>query len=157
MAEYESSAYSALAQKSVKQAEPVAVTEDTATPEEHALATGNGPAGGELTLSFNGVQERARFSWQHEAASALHGWKDHEHDADEPMQLTRAAYLAALEAACEPEHAACCPKRGQVIGDKDPAKNAQILAEHGQYAPAPEALSPYSHLAKLAKATEQAQ
>ena len=35
--------------------------------------------------------------WQHNAASALHGWAKHEHAANEPIMLTEKAYLDALE------------------------------------------------------------
>jgi hypothetical protein len=36
--------------------------------------------------------------WQHAAASTLHGWAQHAHDANEPIKLTEAAYKGALAA-----------------------------------------------------------
>jgi hypothetical protein len=80
------------------------VSEPTATPEEHAhtekqfvrkvqryARINNEPASFEL------------FTWQHNAASALHGWREHEHHAGKPIQLTGKAYRNALRAAAEPD------------------------------------------------------
>lgn len=38
-------------------------------------------------------------NWKHNVAATLHGWKQHAHDAQKEIQLTRADYEAALEAA----------------------------------------------------------
>jgi len=38
-------------------------------------------------------------AWQHAAADALHGWSLHVHHAGGEIELTRAAYEGALEAA----------------------------------------------------------
>lgn len=40
--------------------------------------------------------------WQHNAAAALHGWKQHQHDTPEPLLLTEKNYLAALAAVEKP-------------------------------------------------------
>lgn len=37
----------------------------------------------------------------HAAASALHGWAQHEHHAGEPIMLTASAYLDAVGAAAD--------------------------------------------------------
>lgn len=39
----------------------------------------------------------------HAAAAALHGWVAHEHHTGAPMQLTQHEYLAAIEAAKQPD------------------------------------------------------
>lgn len=41
--------------------------------------------------------------WKHAAAEALHGWREHAHHEGKPMELSRADYEKALEAACEPK------------------------------------------------------
>lgn len=41
--------------------------------------------------------------WRHAGAEALHRWKAHEHHAGKPIELSRADYDAALEAAAQPE------------------------------------------------------
>ena len=43
-------------------------------------------------------------SWQHAVADVNCGWRQHQHDANEPFQLTEADYLAALEAAEAPPY-----------------------------------------------------
>lgn len=37
-----------------------------------------------------------RYTWQHAAAAARHGWEAHRYHAGEPMRLTDEDYLAAL-------------------------------------------------------------
>jgi hypothetical protein len=50
-------------------------------------------------FSFGRRPERKMMPhWQHSAAAALHGWAHHAHEANEPIQITKSAYLAALEA-----------------------------------------------------------
>lgn len=39
-----------------------------------------------------------RYSWQHAAAAARHGWNDHRYHAGEPMRLTEQDYLSAIAA-----------------------------------------------------------
>lgn len=128
--------------------------DEMGTPEEHAYATGNGPAkysgpidAAPTTLTFNGVTELARFSVAHECAAILHGWHEHKHHADAPIQLRRKDYEAALKAAVEPWHAPSCPKRGHVLGDKDPTRHAEILSLHGSMIPHKAALSPHANAA----------
>ena len=45
--------------------------------------------------------------WQHNAAAALHGWARHAHEANAPIQLSRAAYLGALDAVEETPSTPC--------------------------------------------------
>lgn len=79
-------------------------TDVTGTPEEHAKTekqfigrvdryarVNNEPASFDL------------FTWQHNAAAALHGWADHAHHAAAPIQITAKAYRNALRAAAEPD------------------------------------------------------
>jgi hypothetical protein len=51
----------------------------------------------------------------HAAASALHGWKEHEHDTGEPMQLTEGEYQSALE---------CAAHRDPYTGKYEPSSSA---------------------------------
>ena len=76
---------------------------DTKTPAEWATLLGHAPKSVEGvewvgTLAESGMSE-AKFSMAHEIASVLHGWPSHAHHANEPIQLTRADYEAALKAA----------------------------------------------------------
>ena len=43
--------------------------------------------------------------WKHGAAAALHLWSDHEHHTGRPIEITRAEYQGALDAACKPNPA----------------------------------------------------
>ncbi len=74
------------------------------TPEEHAKAE----------KQFVGVATRyarigdqsptiAQYTWQHNAAAALHGWDAHAHHAGEPIRMTAKAYRNALRAASSPD------------------------------------------------------
>jgi len=116
--------------------------EDLMIPEQHAYETGNVvtprvPAS-EMAVAVSFIQNgrsvqasgAAHFSHLHNAAAILHGWGKrnaagddepwgHRHHAGEPIKLTRADYLKALEAA----------------GTTD---------EHGEYVPHPGALSPHA-------------
>jgi len=75
---------------------------DLLTPEELAELTGNTRVDTEA-FSFGGRPRTSiAYSWQHEAAAQLHGWKDHAHHANESYRLTRIDYEAALKAAAEP-------------------------------------------------------
>lgn len=74
-----------------------------ATPEEHAAATGNVSTVKPFVSRLNGKSTaRKAFSWQHNAAAALHGWAAHAHHEGQPIRLSREAYLAALKAAEAP-------------------------------------------------------
>lgn len=78
--------------------------EPTAAPLEHAFATGNARLI-QGVVAFGRPGERPtpgqelEVTWQHAAAEQLHHWKDHAHHDGQPIQLTRADYLAALAAA----------------------------------------------------------
>jgi hypothetical protein len=39
-----------------------------------------------------------RPAWQHACADVVHGWSQHEHDANGPLELTEEAYLGAIAA-----------------------------------------------------------
>ena len=78
------------------------------SPAEWARITGNGPKPTPGVVWFGEAlagMSRQMGSPAHEIASMLHGWKDHEHHANEPMLLTREDYEAALkEAFPQDEH-----------------------------------------------------
>lgn len=59
----------------------------------------------------------------HAAAAALHGWREHEHHEGAPMQLSRADYLAAVDAAKAP------PK-----GERSYRPHGPALSPHAPYA-----------------------
>lgn len=97
------------------------------TPKEWALETGNSPKNISRNrwLTLNGKTEviptgmsRLMGSVEHEVASVLHGWREHEHHAGEPIKLTKEDYLAALAAAMPtegnpiPHPAAVSPHKG---------------------------------------------
>lgn len=42
--------------------------------------------------------DQAVYTWQHNAAAALHGWGAHEYHAGKPFELTLDAYKSALQA-----------------------------------------------------------
>lgn len=102
-------------------AAPSADPGPTMIPEQHAAETGNYivPRGIDatttVTLERGGTKTQltgaAYFSPAHNAAAILHGWGKraaegdepwgHRHHAGQPLEITRAAYLAALKAASE--------------------------------------------------------
>lgn len=83
---------------------PVVDPDALATPEEHAKAEKQF-AGRVVRFARIGNQSPTfdMYSWQHNAAAALHGWGDHAHHAGKPMQLTAKAYRNALRAAANPD------------------------------------------------------
>jgi hypothetical protein len=102
---------------------PSPVQSDKRTPEEWT-----GPCGQRRSKRFEDTVSKINgkefdvigdFLWEHEAASALHGWASHAHHAGEPIKLTRADYEAALSAAGKTN-------------------------THGEYEPHPAALSPHA-------------
>lgn len=81
----------------------VSAPEPTATPEEHAHTEKQFVRNVQRYARVNNEPASfALFTWQHNAASALHGWREHEHHAGAPIQLTGKAYRNALRAAAEP-------------------------------------------------------
>lgn len=68
------------------------------------------------------------FHWQHAAAEALHGWKQHAHHEAKPIQLTRQDYEAALVAASQPVTRRIDPKTGELLKDGD--KLAEPVNSH---------------------------
>src|SRR5690348_4277575 len=119
--------------------------EELKIPEQHAFETGNVvtprvPASEmAVVVSFNRggvvtqISGATHFSALHNAAAILHGWgkKDepwgHRHHAGEPMKLSRADYLKALEKASETD-------------------------EFGEYVPHPGALSEHCEAREYHKA-----
>jgi outer membrane biosynthesis protein TonB len=81
------------------------------SPRAHAIALGYAPRPRKngLTASINGARieigSRPRGSWQHEAASILHGWQEHLHHTGEHIQISSADYELALEAATKTNEA----------------------------------------------------
>jgi hypothetical protein len=73
---------------------PLAAAEQRLAPEEWCRRLGRG-----RELYRLGARAVWQPEWRHAAAVVLHGWHKHAHHAGEPMQLTRAQYEAALEAA----------------------------------------------------------
>ena len=89
-----------------KPAEAEVREEPTATPEEHAKTEKQFVRKVERYARVN--NEPASFdlfTWQHNCASALHGWREHEHHTGQPIQLTGKAYRNALRAVAEPDAA----------------------------------------------------
>jgi hypothetical protein len=120
------------------------------TPAELALITGHAtelePKKG---VRFGGgrPQKTVSYNWQHAAAAQLHGWGAHEHHAGEPIQLTRADYEKAIEAAVEPV-TRLVGADGKTTGDPlTPAAVAQLNGTkpvRSSYEPHAPALSPHA-------------
>lgn len=123
-------------------AQRVASSEPLATPHEHAKALGlvktrSRPA------RVNGEPPTFEdYSPQHGAASGLHGWLDHEHHANGPIQITLSAYKAALHAAYFPvTRIVDGDRKGTAIDSLEAATNG--IPTFTDYEPHAAALSPY--------------
>lgn len=57
------------------------------------------------------------FHWQHAAAEALHGWKQHAHHEQKPLSLSFEDYKAALLAASHPITRRLDPKTNKLMID----------------------------------------
>lgn len=140
---------------------PVAVVAkptDLASPHEHAKALGSfgkreARPGSVALTSVNGQSlSTDRYSWQHNAAAALHGWLEHEHHEAKPIELSAEDYKAALLAASAPVT--------RIVGkDGKPGEktNSHEAAEKGiptvtDYEPHAPALSRHAAHAKKAAA-----
>ena len=64
-------------------------------------------------------EEFELFHWQHAAAEALHGWKEHEHHAQKPFQLSLDDYKAALIAASNPVTRRISPETREPLKGED--------------------------------------
>jgi len=64
---------------------------DLKTPIQWAMALG------QFTVGPKPRREKQP-SWQHNVAAVVHGWAQHEHDAQKPIELTKDAYLGAIRA-----------------------------------------------------------
>ena len=105
---------------------PVEVATTLATPAAHAEAL---KAVKTIARSarVNGEPETFQlFHWQHAAAEALHGWKQHEHHEGKPIELSRGDYEAALVAASVPVTRAI-GRDGKPTGE--PLDSAKAAAE----------------------------
>lgn len=76
---------------------PPAPKAELRSPDEWARAKGQ-------WIEFKGVVDPelgngSHYTWQHACAAVMHGWREHEHQAGAPIQITEADYLAALDAA----------------------------------------------------------
>lgn len=130
------------------------------TPHEHAVALGafkqRGLRAGSVALtSINGQSVSTdEYSWQHNAAAALHGWAEHEHHEAKPMHLSAEDYRAALLAASNPVTRVIGKdgKLGEKIDSHEAA--AKGIPTHTDYEPHAPALSRFAahSVAKKAKA-----
>lgn len=114
-------------------------------PHDHASAIGafrqREIRKGELlvtSLNGNPVKSMSDYSWQHNAAAALHGWgghgvaDGHEHHEGKPIELSRDDYKAALLAASSPvvRAAVDVDKDVKFTVDKEP-KMVRVAAKQG--------------------------
>jgi hypothetical protein len=79
-------------------------------------------------------EEFELFHWQHAAAEALHGWKQHEHHEAKPILLSFDDYKAALLAASHPITRRIDPKTGELMaadGKLLEPVNSHEAAKHG--------------------------
>jgi hypothetical protein len=128
---------------------PAAAGQDKRSPRDWALATGNGPKL-DLRNRWSGPgMSSPRGSVEHEVAAVLHGWREHEHETNEPLLMTEADYRAAL-AASHPADVylkagtkdATTDKAEEAARDRD--GNPVLHPKHtGVPVPHPAALSPY--------------
>jgi hypothetical protein len=89
------------AEKSTPQPATAPAATEKRSPREWALALGHGPKPKRPQLVDEGTVQMLSSllgSAKHEAAKALHGWDDHEHNEGAPIELTSEDYLAALAA-----------------------------------------------------------
>ena len=95
-------------------------TVETKSPAEHARDL-KGVKPVKRAARVNGEPEEFElFHWQHAAAEALHGWKQHEHHEQKPIQLSFEVYKSALLAASHP------------VTRRVDANGAQLLGEDGK-------------------------
>lgn len=76
------------------------------SPRDWAVELGHGPVANpkrQFTQGARRVMSTPRGSMAYEVAAVLHGWREHEHHAGEPMLLTRAEFEGALAAAMPEE------------------------------------------------------
>jgi hypothetical protein len=114
------------------------------SPLDWAMATGNGPkesrssdwTGTAVTMGMSGLKG----SVEHEVASVLHGWRQHEEAENGPILLTREDYLTALKAT-HPEDEYDLDDKGEPKRDRwgnpvikkhagNPAPHAPALSKH---------------------------
>lgn len=110
----------------------------SATPEEHARATGQVLAEEREPVRFNGQHPGPLYSWQHAAAAQLHGWNHHKlHDAT-PLKISKAEYEAALKAveAPAPHAVAKDGKRRVLKADEKPGKGEALAHDYAPHGPA---------------------
>lgn len=95
---------------------------DLATPEAHARATGNViPIKNRRTI--NGVGLSETFTCEHAAAAQDHGWNAHKLATVAELRMSRADYLAALDATSNgTQHGAALSEFAPKTQQAEPAK-----------------------------------
>lgn len=166
----------ATAQRPAEAAEKKPDARKHASPHEHAVAikahrTRAMRAGDVAVTSLNGQSVSTNeYSWQHNAAAALHGWAEHEHHEAKPLGLSLDDYKAALLAASKPVTRALKDfnksyTEGETVkqlvgkgGDTiDSHKAAELgIPTHTDYEPHAPALSRHAAHAKKSEADRKA-
>lgn len=104
------------------------------SPLEHAKALGaHKPRqpmrpGDVAVSSVNGQSvDMSANSWQHNAAAALHGWAEHEHNEAKPIELSLDDYKKALLAASVPVVRAAADAERSIKKDDKSVVNVKVL------------------------------
>lgn len=143
------------------------------SPHEHAVAIGSFKQrvarAGAVVASVGGrTPDLGEYSWQHQAAAALHGWggpgltEGHEHHEGKPIELTADDYKRALLAASAPVTRALVDfSKGDLKGKKGEVIDSHKAAEfgipvHTDYEPHSPALSKHAAHAKKTEADRKA-
>jgi hypothetical protein len=109
-----------------------------ASPLHHAKAIGAHKErqlkrGDVVVTSVNGqAVDMSVFSWQHNAAAALHGWAEHEHHEAKPVNISLDDYKKALLAASAPVVRAAVEVKTEITVKRekeDPRKVAVVAAK----------------------------
>jgi len=104
------------------------------SPADHARAL-KGVKTVKRAARVNGEPEEFElYHWQHAAAEALHGWKQHEHHEAKPILLSFDDYKSALLAASAPVTRRLDTKTGEPMKDGDKLRdpvNSHEAAEKG--------------------------
>jgi hypothetical protein len=96
---------------------PGAAPAELKPPAEHAVALKAVKTVRRAARIGNEPEEFEIFHWQHAAAEALHGWKNHEHHEQAPILLSFDDYKAALIAASAPVTRRLDPKTHEPMLD----------------------------------------
>lgn len=132
-----------------------------AAPHDHAKAIGSfrsrkARAGDVAVTSINGQSVSTdEYSWQHNAAAALHGWAEHEHHEAAPIALSLDDYKLALLAASAPVTRVIAKdgKLGAKVDSHEAAaKGIPTVTDYEPYAPALSQHAAHSKKLEAAKA-----